>query len=160
MSRARVDPAPRVDDPVPGFQLAAVTVPLLYGPAIGLVVAAVLVLGGAFLTLPREQVTAALLQEAYLAVGVAGVLVGGLCSAVFGYPVARALKQRQIHSYAAYALMGLLGGLAALAGWRILVARGAVFQPYFAPWGIAFPLYGVMYAVLFRWRAGKVPARR
>ncbi|MCU0636053.1 MAG: hypothetical protein MUE41_14370 [Gemmatimonadaceae bacterium] len=159
MSRARTSPTPRIDDPLPGFQVAAVTVPLLYGPLIGLVVAAVLVLAGAFVTLPREQVTWALVTEAYLAVGVAGVLVSGVCSGIFGYPVARAMKARGIHSPAAYGAMGLLGGLAALAIWKVLVDRGLVFQPYFAPWGVAFPLYGAMYALLFRWRAAKVPAR-
>jgi hypothetical protein len=147
-------------DVLPGFQVAAVTVPLIYGPVIGLAVAAVLVLGGAYLTLPRAQVTSALLQEAFVAVAFAGIVVGGLSSAVFGYPVARAMQRRGAVSPLLFAAMGLAGGLAALGVWQLLVTRGLVFQPYFAPWRLAFPIYGVLYALLFRWRAGKRPLRR
>jgi ABC-type sugar transport system permease subunit len=54
--------------------------------------------------------------------------------------------------------MGLGGGLVALAVWQQLLARGLVFQPYFAPWAVAFPVYGALYALLFRWRAARRPA--
>jgi hypothetical protein len=145
---------------LPGFQLAAVTVPLFYGPLVGLLVAAILVLAGAYLTLPRPQVTPALLKEAFGAVAFAGIVVGGLSSAVFGYPVARAMQRRRLVAPWLFALMGLLGGLAALWVWQLLVDRRYVFEPYFKPWRLAFPIYGVLYALLFRWRAGKRPRRQ
>jgi hypothetical protein len=159
MSRTHTVGHTGFNDPLPGFHVAAVSVPLLYGPVIGLVVAALLVLGGAFLTLPRAQVTPALLQEAFFAVAFASIVVGGLSSAVFGYPVARAMKRRGLVSPIAFGASGLLGGLVALGIWKVLVDRGIVFTPYFAPWGLAFPIYGVLYALLFRWRAGKAPRR-
>lgn len=139
--------------PLPGFTRAAWTVPLLWGPVIGTLVACVLVLGGSYLTIPRERVTPDFLLEAFKAVAFAGVVVSGLSSAVFGYPVARWLERTGRTSMLAFATSGALGGLVALAVWKVLVDKGIVFVPYFPPWALAFPLYGVLYAVLFLWRA-------
>lgn len=140
---------------LPGFNRAAWTVPLVWGPVIGTCVAAVLVLGGTFLTRPPEQHTLPFMREAFLAVAFAGVVVSGLSSAVFGYPVARWLERTGRTSMLDFALSGAIGGSVALGIWKVLVDRQLVFAPYFAPWALAFPLYGVLYAVLFRWRAGK-----
>ena len=139
--------------PLPGFNRAVWTVPLLWGPVIGTIVAAILVVGGSYLTIPRERVTPSFLLDAFKAVAFAGIVVGGLSSAVFGYPVARWLLRSGRTSLAAFAVSGALGGLLALAVWKVLVDRGLVFVPYFPPWALAFPLYGALHAVLFRWRA-------
>ncbi len=140
---------------LPGFNRAVWTVPLVWGPLIGTGVAVLLVLGGTYLTLPPEKATLAFMQEAFLAVAFAGIVVSGLSSAVFGYPVARWLERTGRTSMATFALSGALGGTVALGIWKVLVDRHLVFVPYFPPWALAFPLYGVLYAVLFRWRAGK-----
>ncbi len=139
--------------PLPGFSRAVWTVPLLWGPVVGTIVAGILVLGGSWLTIPRERVTPGFLLEAFKAVAFAGIVVSGVSSAVFGYPVARWLERSGRTSWVAFAVSGALGGLVALAVWRVLVDRGLVFVPYFPPWALAFPLYGVLHAVLFRWRA-------
>jgi hypothetical protein len=140
---------------LPGFNRAVWTVPLLWGPVIGTVVAAVLVLGGSYLAIPRERVTPDFLLEAFKAVAFAGVVVSGLSSAVFGYPVARWLERSGRTAMMPFVVSGAIGGCIALAVWKVLVDKGLVFVPYFPPWALAFPIYGVLYAVLFRWRAAK-----
>jgi hypothetical protein len=142
-------------DPLPSFWKAVHSVPLLWGPLAGIVIAAALVTGGLLVNVPLADIR---LSEAFRYFGIicfSGAAAGLLSCYLFGLPAALWMRSKGWTSRTAFIKAGAGGGLIAILVWWLLMQAGLIFDPVFKQWMLAFPIYGTVYAALFRWRAGR-----
>ncbi len=140
---------------LPSFDAAVHSVPWIWGPLAGVAVAAALVVGGMLVNLPLDQIRLADMARYFGIVCVSGASAGLLSCYLFGWPAALWMRANGLTSWTAFLAVGAGGGLIALVVWWLLMQAGLIFDPLFKQWMLAFPIYGALYAALFRWRAGR-----
>jgi hypothetical protein len=141
-------------DGLPSFWTAVHSVPLFWGPLAGAIIAACLVTGGLLVNVPLAEIRLSEALRYFGIICVSGAAAGLLSCYLFGLPSALWMRAKGLTSFTAFIAVGAGGGLIALFVWWLLMQAGLIFDPVFAQWMLAFPIYGTVYAALFRWRAG------